>query len=46
LRSQVAASVLKKHGFDNVVNLEGGIDAWQAEGLPVEKDALESAVTA
>lgn len=36
IRSQVVASLLEKHGFTNVVNLKGGIDAWKKSGLPVE----------
>lgn len=37
VRSQVAASLLQKNGFDKVVNLEGGFDAWREAGLPVER---------
>jgi len=36
-RSAIAASVLQAHGFDNVINLTGGITAWRSEGLPVEQ---------
>jgi rhodanese-related sulfurtransferase len=36
-RSGKAASALKKQGFERVVNLSGGIGAWQQAGLPVEK---------
>jgi rhodanese-related sulfurtransferase len=36
-RSGAAASVLRKHGFTNVVNLAGGIAAWQQAGLPTGK---------
>ena len=36
-RSGSAASVLRKHGFANVVNLAGGVAAWQQAGLPTEK---------
>jgi len=32
-----AASVLSKNGFRNVVNLAGGIAAWQQAGLPTGK---------
>jgi len=35
-RSAIAASVLQRNGFNNVINLEGGLDAWNAAGLPVE----------
>jgi len=36
-RSSTAAAALRKHGFSNVVNLSGGITAWQQAGLPVQK---------
>jgi len=36
-RAGSAASVLRKHGFTNVVNLAGGIAAWQQAGLPTGK---------
>ena len=34
-RSQIAASILQKHGYANAVHLRGGFQAWQAAGLPV-----------
>ena len=36
-RSGKALAVLKKQGFTRVANLSGGLKAWQAAGLPVEK---------
>lgn len=33
-RSAIACSVLQKAGFKNVVNVLGGLDAWQAAKLP------------
>jgi rhodanese-related sulfurtransferase len=36
-RSGKAAAALRKQGFTRVVNLAGGIGAWQQAGLPVEK---------
>ena len=36
-RSSIAASVLLAHGISNVANLTGGITAWTAAGLPVER---------
>jgi glyoxylase-like metal-dependent hydrolase (beta-lactamase superfamily II)/rhodanese-related sulfurtransferase len=38
-RSMIACSLLQRAGFQNVVNVVGGFDAWQAAGLPgaVEK---------
>ena len=32
-----AVAALKKQGFSRVVNLSGGLGAWQQAGLPVEK---------
>ena len=36
-RAGKATTALKKQGFAHVVNLSGGIGAWQQAGLPVEK---------
>jgi rhodanese-related sulfurtransferase len=36
-RSGSAAAILRKHGFTNVVNLNGGIAAWRQAGLPTGK---------
>jgi rhodanese-related sulfurtransferase len=36
-RSAGVGGVLKKHGFENVYNLGGGITAWQKANLPVSK---------
>ena len=36
-RAGLAASILKKMGFNNVYNLLGGIQAWQSRGYPVER---------
>lgn len=35
-RSAMAANWLAQNGFSNVVNVEGGIYAWQSKGFPVE----------
>ncbi|HUK87801.1 MAG TPA: rhodanese-like domain-containing protein [Terriglobales bacterium] len=35
-RSMIACSLLEKAGYDNVINVVGGFDAWQAAGLPQE----------
>jgi hydroxyacylglutathione hydrolase len=35
-RSRVAASLLQARGYRNLVDLEGGMDAWNASGFPVE----------
>ena len=34
-RSSIAASLLQREGFREVVNIIGGFDAWKACGLPV-----------
>jgi rhodanese-related sulfurtransferase len=36
-RAAKAAAALRKLGFSRVVNLNGGLQAWQQAGLPVEK---------
>jgi rhodanese-related sulfurtransferase len=36
-RSSKAVAALKKQGLTRVVNLTGGLKAWQQAGLPVEK---------
>jgi 3-mercaptopyruvate sulfurtransferase SseA len=38
-RSAIAASLLLAHGFPHVFNLAGGVDEWQASGLPIDRDA-------
>ena len=35
-RSTVASSVLLREGWDDVINVTGGMTAWQAAGLPTE----------
>ncbi|MBP9714144.1 MAG: rhodanese-like domain-containing protein [Sterolibacterium sp.] len=35
MRSRMACGKLKKHGFEKVFNLAGGIAAWREAGLPV-----------
>ena len=35
LRSRVAASLLQNAGYGTILNVDGGIDAWQAAGLPI-----------
>lgn len=36
-RSAQASSILIKNGFKNVINLEGGITAWEQMGFPIAK---------
>ncbi len=37
-RSSTGASLLRLNGFDGVVDLAGGINAWEASGFPVASD--------
>ena len=34
-RSSIATSILKANGFQQVMNVVGGFDAWKTQGLPV-----------
>lgn len=36
-RSGTACSQLRKHGFENVKNLRGGMMAWESANLPVKR---------
>lgn len=36
-RSASACGVLRKAGFNNVHNLEGGIAAWEQAGMPISR---------
>jgi rhodanese-related sulfurtransferase len=36
-RSGKAAAILRRHGFQQVSTLSGGIGAWRQAGLPLEK---------
>ncbi len=36
-RSSIAASVLQEQGFDRAQEIAGGLTAWEAAGLPVER---------
>ncbi len=38
-RSAIAASVLQAHGIGDVINLNGGLDAWARAGNPTERGA-------
>ncbi len=41
-RSVVAASIAERAGFKNILNLQGGIVAWQKAGLPVTSKTQET----
>ncbi len=38
-RSQVITTLLQKHHFNRVSNLDGGITDWERDGLPIENGA-------
>jgi hydroxyacylglutathione hydrolase len=38
-RSAIACSLIQRAGFDNVMNVIGGFDAWVACGLPAARTA-------
>ena len=40
-RSIPAVRLLRRHGFDNACQLQGGMLAWQQSGLPVERDGAD-----
>jgi hydroxyacylglutathione hydrolase len=42
-RSMIACSLLQRAGFQNVVNVVGGFDAWQAAGLAVAAEKVVGA---
>lgn len=37
MRSNKACAELKKHGFEKLHNLAGGVDAWVGAGYPIKK---------
>jgi hydroxyacylglutathione hydrolase len=37
-RSSIAASVLRQAGFERVTWISGGVPAWEAAGLPLERE--------
>ena len=39
-QSSLAASNLHELGFTHATDLEGGFEAWRAEGLPIETAAI------
>ena len=40
IASGVAFSYLEHYGFRNIVRIEGGIEKWQMEGLPIEGSSV------
>jgi hydroxyacylglutathione hydrolase len=37
-RSMIAISVLRRRGFDNLIQVDGGINQWKKHGFEIEKD--------
>lgn len=44
-RSNAAAKWMRSNGFTNVVELQGGINAWKNAGMPVEGSSNEPQIT-
>ena len=42
-RATIAASIVKRHDFEEVINIPGSWKAWSAANLPVEKKVREMA---
>lgn len=40
-RASIAASTLRRNGFEHVINIPGSWNAWTKAGLPIEKQAEE-----
>lgn len=36
-RSGLATKILRQGGFENALNVEGGMTAWQRQGLPIAR---------
>lgn len=45
-RASIAASILKKHGFEQVVNIPGSWLAWKGADLPIEEPKASEVVMA
>ncbi|MFN2427198.1 MAG: rhodanese-like domain-containing protein [Candidatus Binatia bacterium] len=44
-RASLAVSILRRHGFEHVDNLLGGMTAWAELDLPMEKNATKTVTT-
>lgn len=38
MRSRQAGSILKKHGFETIYNIDGGMNGWINANLPINKE--------
>lgn len=41
-RSALAAETLQQMGYSNAAHLDGGLNAWIAQGLPIESDTSDT----
>ncbi|WP_109484641.1 MBL fold metallo-hydrolase [Occallatibacter savannae] len=41
-RSSIAVSILHQHGITNLIEIAGGLAAWEAAGLPIVSEARRS----
>ncbi|MGA7671692.1 MAG: MBL fold metallo-hydrolase [Nitrolancea sp.] len=46
IRSMIAASLLQAEGFTSVLNVEGGMDAWESAHLPTVREQVAAGVAA
>lgn len=46
IRSMIAASVLQAQGFRSILNVEGGMDAWNSARLPTVKEQVVAGAAA
>lgn len=37
-RSQIVVSLLEKNGYQHIINMQGGINAWKDANLPIEQN--------
>lgn len=44
-RSLRAAAALRQRGFENVISVRGGVDAWRAAGLPMAPGSLTASAS-
>ena len=43
-RSSIAVSILHQHGITRLVEIAGGLAAWEAAGLPVQSEPVQQSV--
>lgn len=45
-RSAQVCAFLQQHGFDQVINLQGGIVDWYRQGYPIESQTVDAVAAA